>query len=212
MSSEKTDTRKRILEATWRLMEKRQGQGVRVSDIAQAVGISRQALYLHFASRSELMIATVTYVDKLTGLNERFKAFKHASNSVELLEVCVEVWGSSIPEIYGIAKALLSTRDTDEASNEAWNDRMACLRNACREIIEALEREGRLSPQWSRDDAIEMMIAMLSIHNWEHFTIECGWSNERYIDGMKTALKQTFVVEAIYQAPSNAGLNRIPSY
>ncbi len=212
MSSEKTDTRKRILEATWQLMEQRQWQGVRVSDIAEAVGISRQAVYLHFASRTELMIATVIYVDEVTGLTERLKAFEKASTGIELLEVCVEVWGSSIPEIYGIAKALLSARDTDEASKAAWNDRMACLRNVCQEIIDGLEREGRLSPQWSRDDAIEMMFTVLSINNWEYFTIECGWSNERYIDRMQTALKQTFVVEEIHQAPSNAGPDRIPSY
>ncbi len=104
-----------------------------------------------------------------------------------------EGWGKSIPEIYGIAKALLSARDHDEALNAAWNDRMACLRNACRNIIEALEIEGRPSPQWTRDGAVEMMFTMLSIHNWEQFTIECGWSDERYIDRMKTALKQTFI-------------------
>ena len=33
-------------------MEKRRGQGVLMKDIAEAAGVSRQALYLHFGSRT----------------------------------------------------------------------------------------------------------------------------------------------------------------
>ena len=68
MSSDKADTRTRILEATWRLLEKRCGQGVRMSDIAKEAGVSRQAVYLHFESRKELIIATTKYVDEVKSL------------------------------------------------------------------------------------------------------------------------------------------------
>ena len=63
MSSTETDTRERILKETWHLMEKRRGQGVRIEDVAQAAGVSRQAVYLHFGSRAELLIATTHYLD-----------------------------------------------------------------------------------------------------------------------------------------------------
>lgn len=36
-------------------MEDRRGQGVRMGDIAKAAGISRQAIYLHFDTRTALM-------------------------------------------------------------------------------------------------------------------------------------------------------------
>ena len=39
MSSDDLDTRTRILETTWQLLEEHQGQGVKMSDIARAVGI-----------------------------------------------------------------------------------------------------------------------------------------------------------------------------
>jgi len=193
MSSKKIDTRKRILEATWQLMEQRRGKGVLMSEIAEAAGVSRQAVYLHFASRTELMIAMTNYVDEVKGLSERFDQFRAATTGIELLETCIDVWGNYIPEIYGIAKALLSTRESDEATAAAWNDNMSCLRDVCREIIEALEREGALAPEWSREEAIEMFWTMISINNWEQLTIECGWSTDQYIDRMKTLLKRTFV-------------------
>lgn len=119
MSSDELDTRTKILDATWHLMEQRRGQGVRMSDIAKAAGISRQAVYLHFESRTDLMIATTRYVDEVKGLNERLKAFHEAATGLELLDAIVDVWGNYIPEIYGIAKALISTQDTDEATAAA---------------------------------------------------------------------------------------------
>ena len=60
-------------------MEQRHGLGVSMGDIAKAAGISRQAVYLHFASRTELMIATTNYVDEVKGLNERLNRFKAAT-------------------------------------------------------------------------------------------------------------------------------------
>ncbi len=193
MLRNKPNTRERILTATWHLLEQRRGQDVQMRHIAEAVGISRQALYLHFGSRTELMIATLRYVDEAKGLYERLNQLNVATTGIAILEASVDVWGNYIPEIYGLAKALLSTRDTDEATAAAWNDSMSYLRDACRQIVDTLEREGNLAPGWSRNDAIDMLWTMLSIHNWEHLTIDCNWSTPQYIDWMKTLLKRTFV-------------------
>ena len=90
---------------------------------------------------------------------------------------------------------MLMTRDTDEAIATAWNANMNCLRDVCRETIEALDDEGILASQWSQKEAIEMFWTMLSINNWEQLTIECGWSTIQYIDWMKTLLKRSFVAQ-----------------
>ncbi len=193
MSSEQTDTRTRILKATWHLMEQRHGLGVKMSDIASAAGISRQAVYLHFATRTELMIATVNYVDEIKGLNERLNQLKQARNGAELLDACVDVWGNYIPEIYGLAKALMMTRDTDEATAAAWNGSMACLREVCQDIIDTLDRENQLASEWPKTQAVELFMTLISIQNWEQLTTECGWSTTQYVTRMKTLLRHTFV-------------------
>lgn len=193
MSSNKNETRINILNATWELMEQRQGQGVSMSNIAKEAGVSRQALYLHFDSRVELMIATVHHVDEIKGLNERLKLFYNAKTGIELLEACVDVWGNYIPEIYGLAKALLKTRDTDKDTNIAWNGCMTGLRDVCQKTIEELDKEGLLASEWSQKEAIEMFWTIISIQNWEQLTIECEWTNEQYIQRIKTLLKRTFI-------------------
>ena len=193
MKNKTTDTKAKILEATWHLMEKHQGKDVSMSKIAKEAGVSRQALYLHFDSRVELMIATVQYVDELKGLNERLKLFYDAKTGIELLEACVDVWGNYIPEIYGLAKALLNTRDTDKDTDIAWNGCMSHLRDVCKKTIEVLDKEKSLSPEWNQKEAIEMFWTIVSIQNWEQLTIECNWTNEQYIQRMKLLLKNTFI-------------------
>jgi hypothetical protein len=112
---------------------------------------------------------------------------------VECLEAYVEFWGNYIPEVYGMAKALLAARETDEAAAAAWDDRMGAVRESCRHTIEALHRDGMLAPEWSHDEAIDLMWTMLSIRNWEQLTIECGWSTGLYVGRMQKLLKRTFV-------------------
>src|SRR5262249_30751168 len=119
MSSTQIETRERILIETRRLMEQRQGQGVRLEDIAQATGVSRQAIYLHFSSRSGLMIATARYLDEVLGLEKRLKPLFEARSGLEMLSAYIEFWANYIPDIYGLAKALMNAQATDEAAAAA---------------------------------------------------------------------------------------------
>jgi AcrR family transcriptional regulator len=191
--SKESETRVRILEATWRLMEERRGQGVFMRDVAEAAGVSRQAVYDHFGSRAELMVATARYGDEVRGLDERLRRYRAVESGVERLEAFVEFWGNYIPEIYGIARALLAARETDEAVAAAWDDRMGVVREACRDIIERLHRDGTLAPGWSGEEAADLLWTMLSIRNWESLTLERGWPTSRYVSRMQELTKRVFV-------------------
>ena len=193
MSSEIIETRTRILQATAHKLEEHGGRGVRMGDIAKEAGISRQALYLHFASRAELLIATVRYMDEILDVDRRLALSRAATSGAERLALYIECWGDYIPEIYGIAKALLLAQDTDEAAAAAWNDRMLAMRDGCRAAIEALHSDGELAPEWTPKRATDALWTMLLVPNWEHLTRECGWSNQQYVKWMKTVAKRTFV-------------------
>jgi AcrR family transcriptional regulator len=195
MSSGDPKTRTRILEATWRLMVERNGQGVRMRDVAEAAGVSRQAVYDHFGSRAELMVATARYGDEVRGLEKRLAGYRAATGGVERLEAFVEFWGNYIPEIYGIARALLATRETDKAVAAAWDDRMRVVQEACHDIVGRLRRDGMLAPGWSLDEAGEMLWTMLSIGNWENLTLERGWPVSLYVARMKALTRRAFVRE-----------------
>src|ERR671916_1770362 len=144
--SKRSETRTRILEATWRLMEERNGQGVRMRDVAAAAGVSRQAVYDHFGSRADLMVATARYGDEVRNLDERLSRYRSATSGVERLEAFVEFWGNYVPEIHGIARALFAAREGDEAVDAAWDDRMRVVQEACHDIVGRLQRDGMLAP------------------------------------------------------------------
>ena len=72
MSSGDPATRARILAAARALLEERPGTGPSMGEVAARAGVSRQALYLHFADRSALLLEVDTprpldaYLDELT--------------------------------------------------------------------------------------------------------------------------------------------------
>ncbi len=195
MSSHNSETRNRILKAALKLLEASQGKGVRMTDIAKRAGLSRQALYLHFSTRAELLIAATDYLDEMKGVEERLVASRTARTGIERLDAFIEAWGSYIPEIHGIAKALLAMKDSDEAAAKAWDTRMRDMRQGCEAAIGALNRDNMLLPDHSPNQATDILWTMLSVRNWEQLTIECGWPQERYIETLKSLARRIFVAE-----------------
>jgi AcrR family transcriptional regulator len=193
MSSGDPETRKRILDKTWHLMEKRKGQGIKISDVARVAGISRQAVYLHFGSRAGLLIATARYVDEVKNLSDRLQAMNTTVNGPEVLDAYIDFWGNYIPEIYGLAKALLAIRETDKDAAAAWNDRMKDSYEGCCAVIKCLQQSNLLAPEWDTSEAADALWAMSSITVWEDLTVERGWSQSEYVSYLKVALKRMLV-------------------
>ena len=193
MSRKSEKTRKRILQATWDLLETSKGQNVSMSDIAKASEISRQAVYLHFGSRAELLIATTRYVDEVKDIDARLVTSRTAPTGILRLEAYIEAWGNYIPEIYGVSRALMATLEWDDAAAEAWNDRMQAVRHGCAAAIHALSRDGDLIAGLSSDDATDMLWTLLSVRNWEQLCRTCEWAQEKYVQHMKLIARQTLV-------------------
>ena len=57
MSSRRQRTRSNILDSALRLLVERGYHGVGKEEVARDAGVSRQALYQHFKSKSELLVA-----------------------------------------------------------------------------------------------------------------------------------------------------------
>lgn len=206
-SSQYSETQIRILEATCRLIEARAGQSVRIEDIARAAGVSRQAVYLNFHSRTGLLIAAVHYVDHVLGLAERVKPIYEAHSGIQMLDAKIVFWANYVTDIYGIAKAMMAMRQIDEAANVAWKEAMQELYDGIHDAMLRLAHEGSLLPDWSVDEATDFVWGLLSITNWEDLTIERGWSKEQYISRMQMALKHALLKpEVLRDAAAPAAL------
>lgn len=181
MSSKKDPTRTRILKATWSLLDSGAGSRVRMSDIAKASGISRQALYLHFPNRAELLIATTRHIDEEKKVDDRLAASRAAQTGRARLAAFVKAWGNYIPEIYGVAKALIALGADDGEARAAWQDRMDAVRHGCAAAVAMLARDGDLIPHLGEGRATDLLATLLSVPVWEDLRLAHGWSQADYI-------------------------------
>lgn len=193
LSSRKERTRARILEAARRLLVARGYHGVGMEEIATAAGVSRQAVYLHFGSKAELMLAMVEHIDLTEGLYEVLEPFRAARTPLEALDAAVGVEATYEPRIYDIASVLYRARQSDPAAETAWQDRMVRRRSGWRELMEWLQRDGLLAEGWTVDDAADFVWALLSVHVYEYLVVERGWSTEQFADHLRSVLRRTLL-------------------
>ena len=184
MSSNRINTKTRILEVTWRLLESG-NKAIRMADIAKAAGVSRQALYLHFPSRAELLVATTRHIDKVKNVDARLARSRSASSGVERLHAFVDAWGGYIPQIHGISVALRAMRDTDKEAAAAWEDRMWAVRQGCESAVRAILEDGYLKEGITEITGVDLLWTLLSVENWERLVLECGWLQSDYEQTLK---------------------------
>ncbi|WP_281017959.1 MULTISPECIES: TetR/AcrR family transcriptional regulator [unclassified Minwuia] len=185
MTEKTPSTRDRILQATLDLLQAGGGSGVRMSDISRAVGISRQALYLHFPNRADLLVAASRHIDEQNEVERRLVPSRTAATGRKRLDAWIDALGNYIPVVHGVAKALQAMKDTDEAAMTAWNDRMQAIRHGCAAAIAALDRDGELTGDLTQEEATDWLWMLLAFRNWEHLCRECGWPQERYVRVMQ---------------------------
>lgn len=187
MSSDLPPTRQRILDAAWRLLES--GAATRMADIAAAAAISRQALYLHFPNRADLLVATVRHIDAVKDIDGRLAASRGATTGEARLDAFVAAWCGYIPEIGGVGRALLAMQD-DAAAAAAWADRMEAVHHGCRAAVAALARDGVLSPDLSEAAASDLLWSLLSVETWQALVERRGWSQAAYVAAMQRATRR----------------------
>jgi AcrR family transcriptional regulator len=193
MSSDGVGTRERILQATLDLLVSGPGRSARMSDIAKAAGLSRQAIYLHFPTRAAVLIAATHYLDALNDVPARLATSRAAPTGVERLDAFVSAWTRYIPEIYGVVRALIAMSETDVEADLAWKARTADMREGCAAAIDALARDGRLSPEYGPDLATDLLWTLLSVRNWEHLVQDCGHTQTQYETTTLSAARKLFV-------------------
>ncbi len=174
-------------------MEGNQGQGTRMSDIAKATGISRQALYLHFDARTDLLIATTRYVDEVLGIEALLEPSRNAATGRERLNAYIAAVGTHFVEIQGLARAVLAIREADVEMQIAWEERLAATRHGCLAAIRMLADEGELADEWDIEIATDLLCLSLSFQSWDQLININGWSVSEYVEHIQLQAKLSFL-------------------
>lgn len=167
-----------------------------MAEIAGAAGVSRQAVYLHFADRAALMLALVRHADEQRGLEREVRKIREASNAVAALREMVAVHARMNPGIWAAARAVDAVRRTDQAAERSWQDRLKYRLEGCRQLVARLHNEGSLRRGLDSSVAADLLWTLTSLRTWEDLVLERGWSARRY---------QTHVTALLLAGLTNAG-------
>jgi AcrR family transcriptional regulator len=173
-------TKARVLDAAGKLIMKRGDASVTMAQIAKAAHISRQALYLHFADRGELMVALVRHMDEKRGLAQELQKITGAPSGAAAIAEMVALQARLNPSIWAAARAVDAVRRTDAAAERSWQDRLSHRLQGCRRVVARLEAEDNLREGLDPETAADLLWELTSLRVWEGLVLERRWPPERY--------------------------------
>jgi AcrR family transcriptional regulator len=186
-------TRLALLAAARSLLEEHGFEALTMAAVAERAGVSRRAVYLHFASRTELVTALFGYVNEAEDLAASLHPVLDAPDSVAALDEWARHLARYHPRLLAHGRAFARVRDSDPDAAELWSMVTADWRSICRKLAGRLHREDRLAPGWTVATAADMLWALMSFDVLEGLLVECGWSRRRYAERMSALLCATFV-------------------
>jgi len=173
-------SRDRVLEAALRLIRKRGHAKVTMAQIAKAARLSRQAVYLHFTDRADLMVALARHVNESLGLPAEIQRMMNTQTGMGMIEAFVSMQARGNPAVWAVARAIDAVRRTDAAAARAWQSRLKSRLEGCRAIVSRLKADGSLRPELDPSIAADLLWTMTSLRMWEDLVLEREWSPEQY--------------------------------
>ena len=58
-----------------------------------------------------------------------------------------------------------------------------------------MKRDKQLTPDYTPEEATDILWTLLSLRNWEQWTKTCGWSHDDYTKRMQAMARRLFVIE-----------------
>ena len=140
----KTDTKKRLLEATLKLISEKGYMGATTREIAQEAGVTELTLFRHFGSKERLfkeLLASYTFLPKLKELLPELGGL----SSREALELIATRFLLTLKERKSMVRIMYSEYTTyPENIREVYNKFVQEMRSTLAAYFESLQKKGVL--------------------------------------------------------------------
>jgi AcrR family transcriptional regulator len=189
-------TRAALLAATRSLLEEQGAEALTMAAVAERAGVSRRAVYLHFASRTELLTELFGYMSEQEGLAASLEPVWRAPDAAAALEEWARHLARFHPRVLAVARAIQRVRRVDPDADAHWELVMADQQACCQRLAAWLAREGRLAAPWTVPTAADMLWALMSYELLEDLLVDRGWSPRRYRTYLAALFRSTFLRDA----------------
>lgn len=186
-------THEALLNAARELLENEGFDAMTLAAVAERAGVSHRALYLHFASRSELLTTLYRHLGETEDLAVSLARVWDGADSVSALDEWAHHIARSYPRILAISRAIERARTADEDAAELWRLTVRNWLSSCRRLADWLAEEDRLADPWTPETAADMLWALMSWDVTERLVVNRRWSRKRYGSHFAAMLRATFV-------------------
>ncbi|MFC5747301.1 TetR/AcrR family transcriptional regulator [Actinomadura rugatobispora] len=186
-------SRAALLAAAREIVETEGVTAATMAAVAERAGVTRRAVYLHFASRADLISALFDHVNEAEDIQGRFAPVGDAPDAVTALEEFARRHAAYMPRILAVARAVERVAPTDPDAARHWETAMYWRYETNRALVRRLHDEGVLAPGWTVDTAADMLLALISNGVSETLLVERGWTPAQVGDHMARLLRSTFV-------------------
>jgi AcrR family transcriptional regulator len=180
-SGGRPETRIQILEAARAVFEEFGYYDAGLGAVAKRAGVSRQAIYLHFESKADLLTALHLhiYATDVVPAIER-QEITGAASALEALDAMIAVDVEVVSKVWRIHEALQIARrqhpEVEETLRPREEDRYAGLLDLGRR----LEREGALPAHIQARGFADLLWGLMGVGTYRSLVLERRWSHEEY--------------------------------
>jgi AcrR family transcriptional regulator len=186
-------TRTAVLDATWQLIEEQGAEGVTMERVAHRAGTSRRAVYLHFASRGDLLLGLFHHMNERLDLHRAVQPIGDATTP----EAALAAWAALVARVHSrilpVARAIDAVRRTDPAAATIWDRAMSGWLAGCRGLAVTLAAGRRLAAPWTVETATDLLWALMGVELIEDLVHDRGWTVEAYEDALRTLAQRTLL-------------------
>lgn len=175
-----------------------------MAGVADEAGVSRQAIYDHFASKSDLVVAASEHILGEARRRHGLAPLPATASALDALDHAIADYVRTVPSVHAVAVANDLARSTDPAAQAAWTNRTRIRRERYRGAFERLDRDGLLRPGWTAEEAADLLFGLLSARMYEVVVIEGGWPLEGYEQRVRRLVRDALLDEAAAEATTTA--------
>ena len=155
--------------------------GAGLAAVAKTAGVSRQAIYLHFPSKAELLTALHLHIfatDVVPALERH--PITDAMTAWDALDAVVAVDVEVACRVWRIQEALTVARRQHPEVDQTLRPREEERYQELLELGRRLEREGALPATIGVGLFADMLWGLLNIGTYRNLVVERGWSLDQY--------------------------------
>jgi AcrR family transcriptional regulator len=180
-SGGRPQTRTQILEAARAMFEEVGYYDAGLGAVAKKAGVSRQAIYLHFPSKAELLSALHLHIfatDVVPAVKRH--PVKDTVSALDALDAMIAVDVEVVSKVWRIHEALQMARLRHPEVEETLRPREEEHYGELLDLGRRLKRERALPPNIRLGMFADMLWGLINVGTYRSLVIERGWSLEQY--------------------------------